>query len=306
VSAPGATLPPFELHRPTRLGEACRLLSEHGSEAQVYAGGTELLLVLRAGFADVRRLVDVKRIAGMTSIWRADGVLRIGGAGAHARVAASPEVAEVAPALVEAARRLGNPRVRSTGTLGGNLCFAEPHGDPATVLLAHDARVALQSVRGARTLALDEFLVAALETAREPDEILTHVELPRRRFAGAAYLRHTYVERPTAGVAVLLDVEGERTRDVRIAVGCIGPRPLRVREAEEAATGLPLDADERSLDEVGDAAAAALDPISDGYGPADFKRRLAAALVSRALRQACERARTPGGPAQRPDLRGPG
>jgi carbon-monoxide dehydrogenase medium subunit len=306
VSAPGATLPPFELHRPERLADACRLLAEHGPDAQVYAGGTELLLVLRAGFADVRHLVDVKRLAGLTSIWRSDGALRIGGAAAHARVAAAAELAHSAPALVEAERRLGNVRVRSTGTLGGNLCFAEPHGDPATALLAHDARVALQSVRGARTLALDDFLVGALETAREPDEILTHVEVPLRRFAGSAYLRHTYAERPTIGVAVLLDERDGRAHDVRVAVGCIAPRPLRVRAAESAADGLPLDAGGHELRAVGDAAAAALQPISDAYGPADFKRRLTAALVTRALRQAFERAGTPDARARRPDSPGPG
>lgn len=306
MSAPGATLPPFELHRPARLADACRLLAEHGPDAQVYAGGTELLLVLRAGFSEVGHLVDVKRLAGMTSIWRTDGTVRIGGATTHARAAAAGELAETAPALVEAESRLGNVRVRSTGTLGGNLCFAEPHGDPATALLAHDARVTLQSVRGARTLALDEFLVGALETAREPDEILVHVEVPLRHFDGAAYLRHTYAERPTVGVAVLLDVEDGRTRGVRIAVGCIGPRPLRVREAEAAATGLPLSAPEAELDAVGETAAAALEPIADAYGPADFKRRLTATLVSRALRRACEHAGTPGGRAPRPGSRVPG
>ncbi|HET8529138.1 MAG TPA: FAD binding domain-containing protein [Gaiellaceae bacterium] len=306
MSAPGATLPPFELHRPARLLEACRLLAEHGSEAQVYAGGTELLLVLRAGLADARHLVDVKRLAGLTSVWRTADSVRIGGAVAHARVAAAAEVGAVAPALVEAESRLGNVRVRSTGTLGGNLCFAEPHGDPATVLLAHDARVALESVRGARTVALDELLVAALETARDPDEILTHVELPRRRFDGAAYVRHAYAERPTAGVAVLLDGDDGRARDVRVAVGCIGPRPLRVREAEQAAEGLPLDAADDELERVGEAAAAALDPISDGYGPADFKRRLTAVLVARALRRACARAGTPDGRAPRPGSPAPG
>jgi carbon-monoxide dehydrogenase medium subunit len=306
VSAPGATLPPFELHRPARLRDACRLLAEHGPDAQVYAGGTELLLVLRAGLADVRHLVDVKRLAGLTSVWRTSGAVRVGGAVTHARVAAAADVSAAAPALVEAEGRLGNVRVRSTGTLGGNLCFAEPHGDPATVLLAHDARVALESARGPRTLALDEFLVAALETAREPDEILTYVELPLRRFDGAAYVRHTYAERPTAGVAVLLDAADGRARDVRIAVGCIDPRPLRVRDAELAAEGLPLDADDDELDRVGEAAAASLDPISDGYGPAGFKRRLTAALVSRALRQACARAGTRDGRAPRPGSPGPG
>jgi len=306
VAAPGATLPSFELHRPTRVGEACRLLAEHGPDAQVYAGGTELLLVLRSGLAEIPHLVDVKRLAGLTSVWRSGDAIRIGGAVPHAKAAAAPELADVAPALVEAERRLGNVRVRATGTLGGNLCFAEPHGDPGTALLAHDARVTLESVRGVRTLALDEFLVAALETVREPDEILTHVELPARRFDGAAYVRHTYAERPTAGVAVLLDGADGRAHDVRIAIGCIGPRPLRVAAAEEAATGIPLDAGDDLLAAIGEAAAGALEPLSDAYGPADYKRRLTATLVSRALRQACARAGTPGAPAQRPGSPGPG
>ena len=302
MSAPGATLPSFELHRPTRVAEACRLLAEHGPDAQVYAGGTELLLVLRSGLAEIPHLVDVKRLAGLTSVWRAGDAIRIGGAVPHAKIAEQVD----APALVEAERRLGNVRVRATGTLGGNLCFAEPHGDPGTALLAHDARVTLESVRGARTLSLDEFLVAALETARDPDEILTHVEIPARRFDGAAYVRHTYAERPTAGVAVLLDAVDDRLRDVRIAVGCIGPRPVRVEAAEQAAAGIPLDAGDDLLAAVGDAAAAGLEPISDAYGPADYKRRLTATLVARALRQACVRAGTPGAPARRPGSPGPG
>lgn len=299
MSAPGATLPPFELHRPARLAEACRLLADLGPEAQVYGGGTELLLVMRAGLATPRHLVDVKRLPGLTSMWRGDATLHIGGAVTHARVATAPELAEIAPALVEAARRLGNVRVRTTGTLGGNLCFGEPHGDPGTVLLAHGARVGLQSLRGARTLPLDEFMVGMLETARKADEILTHVELPLRPFAGSAYVRFASAERPTAGVAVLVDAENGRVTDVRIAVGCIAPRPLRLPAAEHAAAGLPLDAHEHELDAVGGAAASALEPISDAYGPADYKRRLVTTLVARALRDAMRdaRARRPGSPA---------
>lgn len=306
MPAPGAILPPFDLHRPERLADACALLARLGPEAQVYAGGTELLLVLRSGLGDARHLVDVKRLPGMGSLWRADGTLRIGATATHARVARSAEVAALAPALVEAESALGNVRVRSTGTLGGNLCFGEPHGDPGTVLLAHGASVGLQSVRGVRTLPLDEFMVGMLETAREPDEILTHVELPARSFAGAAYLRFASAERPTAGVAVLLDVEDGRLRDVRIAVGCIAPRPLRVRGAESAACELTLDAGEAELDAVGEVAAAELEPLTDGYGPSDYKRRLASTLVSRALRQACGRARTRDGRAPRPGSPAPG
>lgn len=288
MPAPGATLPPFELHRPTGLAEASELLASLGPEAQVYAGGTELLLLVRAGLADARHLVDVKRLPGLGGIVRSDpdDVLRIGATTTHARVARSPDVAAVAPALVAAESALGNVRVRTTGTLGGNLCFAEPHGDPGTVLLAHEARVTLHGLRGARTLPLDEFLLGMLETAREPEEILTHVELPLRRFDGSAYLRFASAERPTAGVAVLLNANAGRMRDVRIAVGCVGPRPMRLRAAEEAATGLPLDARDYDLESVGQAAAAELQPASDAYGPADYKRALVATLVARAFRRA--------------------
>lgn len=306
MPAPGATLPPFDLHRPERVDEACALLARLGPEAQVYAGGTELLLVLRSGLGDARHLVDVKRLPGMRSIWRADGMLRIGATATHARVARSADVAALAPALVEAESGLGNVRVRSTGTLGGNLCFGEPHGDPGPVLLAHGASVALRSTRGVRTLPLDDFMVGMLETQREPDEILTHLELPLRSFDGAAYLRFASAERPTAGVAVLLDAEGGRLRDVRIAVGCIAPRPLRLAGAEAAACELTLAAGDAEVDAVAAVAAGELEPLSDAYGPAAYKRRLVETLVARALRQACERARTPGARAPRPGSRDPG
>jgi aerobic carbon-monoxide dehydrogenase medium subunit len=264
----------------------------------VYAGGTELLLVLRAGVAQARHLVDIKRIPGLTSIWTSarDGAVRIGGSVPHARVALSPEVAEWAPALVEAERDVGNVRVRSTGTLGGNLCFAEPHGDPGTALLAYGATVRLEGRRGARDVALEDFLLGALETAREPDEILTHVELPARRRHGAAYLRFASAERPTAGVAALVDVEDGRLRDVRLAVGGIEQRPVRLRETEAAAeeTIVPDAAAER-FDAVGAAAGREVEPVSDQYGPADYKRALVATLVSRVLRRACDRAADPPG-----------
>jgi carbon-monoxide dehydrogenase medium subunit len=292
MPAPGATLPPFELHRPAQLSEAVALLERLGPEAHVYAGGTELLLVLRSGLSDARHLVDVKRLPGLGEIGRSDGegVLRIGATATHARISRSPEVAALAPALVEAERRLGNVRVRTTGTLGGNLCFGEPHSDPATVLLAHDASVGLHGPRGARGLPLEEFMLGMLETARERDEILTHVDLPLRRRKGAAYLRFAAAERPTAGVAVLLDVADGRLHDVRIAAGCVGPRPLRLRAAEAAASELAPRAAKSEFDAVGAVAAGELDPVADGYGPADFKRRLAATLVSRALRQAAAQA----------------
>jgi aerobic carbon-monoxide dehydrogenase medium subunit len=266
------------------------MLAALGEDTHVYAGGTELLLVLRAGLAQARHLVDVKRVPGMASVWQTNGTVHIGGAVTHVAVAASPELARCAPALLEAEHHVGNVRVRATGTLGGNLCFGEPHGDPGTVLLAHDAGVTLQSVRGTRTVPLDDLLVGVLETTREPDEILTRIELPARSRDGAAYVRFASAERPTAGAAALVDVEDGRLRDVRITVGCVHPRPVRLRAAEQAAGELAVDADERRLEAVGAVAAGELEPVSDQYGPADYKRRLVATLVAQALGRACARA----------------
>ncbi|MCW3015940.1 MAG: carbon monoxide dehydrogenase, partial [Solirubrobacterales bacterium] len=148
--------------------------------------------------ATVRSLVDVKSVPGMASCWTASsGSLRIGGAVPHARLTALNGFA----ALAEAEGWVGNVRVRNTGTLGGNLCFGEPHGDPPTALLVHDARVRLASVRGERELSLDEFHVGVLETAREPDEVLTQVIVPELPRHGTAYLRFAAAERPSVGAA---------------------------------------------------------------------------------------------------------
>jgi aerobic carbon-monoxide dehydrogenase medium subunit len=286
MPAPGATLPPFELHRPATLDDAVDLLVRLGPEAHVYAGGTELLLVLRSRLADARHLVDVKQLPGLDGIGRGGDLLRIGATATHARVGASPEVAASAPALARAASLLGNVRVRSTGTLGGNLCFAEPHGDPGTVLLAHGASLGLHGPAGPRSLPLEEFTLGVLDTAREPGEILTHVDVPHRSWTGSAYLRFATLERPTAGVCVLLDADEGRVREARIAVGSVEPRPRRLPGAEAAAAGLPLDAGDELLDEVGAAAAGEVEPSSDLYGPADYKRALVGTLVARALREA--------------------
>src|SRR5439155_536122 len=137
--ARGVTLPPFELHRPSTLEEASELLERYGDDAALYCGGTELLLLLKLGFASFGHLVDVKGIEELQGVRAENGAIAIGAAATHRALERDALVLERLPALAAMERGVANIRVRNVGTLGGNLCFSDPHSDPATFLLALDA-----------------------------------------------------------------------------------------------------------------------------------------------------------------------
>ena len=283
----------FELHQPNSVAAASALLAQHGEEARLYAGGTELLLVMKEGLLRPRHLVDLKTIPGICDITvnGGGGVLHLGAGATHRAIEHSPLVREQFPALARLEHHVANVRVRASGTLGGNLCFAEPHADPGTLLLAYDAVAHLQRDGGARSLPLEEFFVGPFEVALEPDEVLTSVEVPPLPPAGrAAYLKFGMLERPSVGVAAAatLSADGAGVEDVRLAVGCVGPRPLRVREAESTLRGLPVEEARAKLDQAGEQAAAAAGAISDLHGSADYKRHLVKVLLRRAFETALD------------------
>lgn len=171
-------LSPFIYHQPTDLDGAITALALHGAEAAPIAGGTELLLLMKLGLAELGHLVNLKRIAGLDGIEAQDGMLRIGALASHARIAASPIVRAHLPALSELCGTIANARVRASGTLGGNLCFAEPRADPPVLLAALGAEVELVSASGVRRLPVDEFILAPMTTALEPAEILREIAVP--------------------------------------------------------------------------------------------------------------------------------
>src|SRR5262249_28419401 len=155
-------------------------------------------------------------------------------------------------------RDVANVRVREVGTLGGNLCFAEPHADPGTLLMLFDATARIERNGGARTIPLERLFVGPFETCLEPDEILTEIEvppLPPR--SGAAYLKFGFLERPSVGVGVALTTDDGRVTGARVAVGCVGPVPRRMREAEAALAGKTVADCRGALAEAGRIAARA-------------------------------------------------
>ena len=196
-------LPPFALEEPTSVHEASALRAQYGETACLYAGGTELLLAMKEGLLRYERLINIKLISELAGIALTDGALHVGAITTHRRLELSPVVRAHFPTLAEMAAHVANVRVREVGTLGGNLCFAEPHADPGTLLLVYDASVALAQQGGTRTLALEQFFVGPFEVALADDEILTAIQVPTLpAHTATAYLKYGLLERPSVGVAV--------------------------------------------------------------------------------------------------------
>jgi carbon-monoxide dehydrogenase medium subunit len=287
-------LRPFALHRPTSAQAACRLLAELGDDAVPYAGGTELLLLMKEGLLRPRHLVDVKRIPRLDTVVHHDGRLTIGATVTHRALERSTTVRMRSPVVASVARHVANIRVRNVGTVGGNLAFADPHSDLATLFLALDAEVRLVSPRGRREVSLERFVRGPWETDRAPDELLTSVTFaPWRGQTAAAYVKFGIYERPTLGIAVTLRLDGDTTRiaDARVAIGCVNPRPARARDAEASLRGCDAAEIEDVSSRIGALAAADADPADDLHGSADYKREMVAVFTRRALRAAAARAR---------------
>jgi len=287
-------IPRFAHRRPASLGEAFAAFDAAGGDAAWIAGGTELLAVMKMGFAQFGTLIDLKRIPELGGIARRpDGGLRIGAAVTHRAIERSPLVATDLPGLARLEHDVANIRVRNTGTLGGNLAFAEPHSDPATFLLACDARIVLAGPGGERRVGVDDFIVGPLATTRDADEIIVAIEIPPAAPAeGRAYAKVAFFERPAASVGVRVRIAGGAIADATVTAGSLTDVPVVVPAAGAALAGLPatVAADAAALTPARDALAA-LDAVGDHNGSPDYKRHLAGVLLGRAVAEALEEAR---------------
>ena len=291
-------LPPFILEEPTSVHEASALLARYGETARLYAGGTELLLAMKEGLLRYERLINIKLISDLAGIALEDGALHIGAITTHRTFERSAVVQAHFPTLAEMAGHVANVRVREVGTLGGNLCFAEPHADPGTLLLVYDASLTLVRQDGTRALALEQFFVGPFEVALTDDEILTAIRVPVLPVhTAAAYLKYGHLERPSVGVAVAVTALPKEVQEVRVAVGCVGPIPRRLRDVEGLLSQKELPEVRATLDAAGALAGRAADAVTDLHGSAEYKAYLVGALLRRAFEYAYQQAiggETPG------------
>jgi carbon-monoxide dehydrogenase medium subunit len=287
-------LPPFSVHRPRSVQEASRLLAELGDDAAAYCGGTELLLAMKLGLADYAHLVDLKRVAALRGITRNRTGLRIGATTTHYDAESSPQVRAWCPAFAAMLSEVANIRVRSVGTIGGNLCFADPHSDPATFLIAAGGSMLCQKAGDTRRVPASEFVTGPYQTVLEPGELLVAVEIPALPGqAGIGHVRMKLHERPTVTVTAIVQLTRGAVSDARLAIGSVSAVPAAADAAALLLGAAAADFDDRAGACAWQAALAAR-PLPDGDCSPEYLRHLVFVHCRRALDAAFAAARDAG------------
>lgn len=282
-------LPEFDLDLPENLDQALAQLAEGG--ASPLAGGTNLLVDLRAHRSQAGRLISLGNIAKMRGIDSDGQWIRIGALTTVSELLQSPTIAQWGPSLADAARVFAGQMVRNTATVAGNIACGSPAADLVPPLLSLDASVTLSSKTGSREVALDEFFTGYKQNARRPDELITAVCWPRPG-AGFANLFRKLARRKgdaitVTGIAVMLQTKDGLCIKARIVLGAVAPIVLRATDAEQLLEGRILTAD--LIDTAASAAVAASDPIDDIRASASYRRHTVHTLTRRLLGEAWAR-----------------
>lgn len=283
----------FDFATPASVAEAVGLLTAHPG-ARLLAGGTDLLVQLRAGRKETDLVVDLKRIPELNAL-EYDTVrgLTIGAAVPCYRIYRDSTVARAYPALVELASLIGGTQIQGRASLGGNLCNAAPSADSIPLLIALGATCRISGPGGAREIAVEDFCTAPGRNVLQPGELLVALHLPPPApHSGARYLRfipRNEMDIAVAGVGVEVVLDNGKFRSARVALAAVAPTPLFVREAGDALAGQPVN--DTSIARAADIARASVKPITDMRGTADYRRHICGVLTRRALEAAVQRAR---------------
>ncbi len=274
----------FELDMPVDLQETLACLPG----GTPLAGGTNLLVDLRARRESTERLVWLGNIDGFRDITIAEGQVNIGGGTTVGDILRHPDMPTVAPSLVESARVFGGQMVRNQATVAGNVCSGSPAADMVPPLLSLDAEICLASATGVRSLPIDEFFTGFKKNKRTPEELVIGLSWPTlgqntaNRFYKLARRKGDAIT--VTGVAVTVTRDGDRCADARIALGAVAPTVFRAKEAEAMLAGGTLT--EELIDAAARKAMEQADPIDDLRASADYRRHMVQVLTRRLLNQA--------------------
>ncbi len=283
----------FEYHRAASAEDAVRLLSLYGEDAKFLAGGHSLIPLMKLRLARPTHLIDITRAEGLTGIHEEPTRLVIGAATTHRTLASSAAVRRVVPILAEAAAGIGDPQVRSRGTIGGSLAHADPSADLPPVVLALGAELVAVGPEGLRRIPADQFFQGLMATALQPDELLREIRIPiPRPDTGGAYVKqpHTASRFALVGVAAVLALDPDgRIGDARVALTGVGSNAVRAGTVEQALAG--IEPSDGALVAAADRAPDGLDLRADRSGSADYRKNLVRVQTRRALERALARAR---------------
>lgn len=286
---------PFAYAAPSTMEEAIALLTEHGEEAKVLAGGQSLVPMMNFRLARPQYVIDLNRLGGLDYISERDGVLAVGTMTRQRSLERSDLVQQYYPLLAEATTLIGHPAIRNRGTVGGSIAHADPAAELPAVLLAYGGSAIVQGPQGIRQISAEELFITYFTTSLALDEILIEVRFPRwPPGTGWCFLEESrrHGDFAMVGVAALLTLDAAR-RCTRAAVALtgVGGVPYSVAEASTILVGQVPD--EACIAEVAQAASAGVEPEGDLHASAEFRRHLSGVLTRRALHKAV--ARTTGG-----------
>ncbi|MBI4968229.1 MAG: xanthine dehydrogenase family protein subunit M [Rhodospirillales bacterium] len=279
----------FDFLKPATLAEAIAMRSSLGEEACLFAGGTALLLGMRQRLVNPKTVIALGGLADLRAIaFDSQHGLRVGALARHTDLARSPELRTHTPMLAHMAARMANPQVRNQGTLGGNLCYADPATDPPTALMALRASVVLAGPDGERTLAIEDFLVDYYATALGASEILKEIRVPPpapgSRGIYVRHLRTAAEHRPVANLALVVERKGAVCTRARLVVGAATAVPCIAAKAGEYLTGKTVTLEVAA--EAGRRLAQEITPISDLRGDGAFRRAIVGVIAKRAVAEA--------------------
>ncbi len=280
---------PFELAEPATLKEAIALIDPDDPTVRPIAGGTALMLMMKAGVFTPRKLISLRKLDGMTGIKTAAGDLVIGTMTPLSDVEHSPDVAKHAPVIPRIMKRLSNVRVRNVATVGGALAHGDPHMDLPPVAIALGGRVRIVGAAGERELAVEDLLTGYYETALKANELIASLHIPAQGKMRAAYFKVTAGSAddwPALGVAVAIESDGTAVKSARVVVSAATSKAMRLKSAEKVLAGASID--DKTLKAAGEAAAEEADIIGDVRGSAAYKRELLRVYIGRAVRAAAE------------------
>lgn len=279
---------------PDTLEAASKLLAAATGDARVLAGGTDLLVQIRAEVLSPALVVDIKKIAETRTVKEEAGGFRVGAAVTGAELKENAKLKKAWPGLVEAANLIGSTQVQGRATMGGNLCNGSPAADSVPGLIAAGAVATVVGPNGRRDIKVEDVMLAPRKLALQKGEIIASFLLPPRApHSGDAYLRfipRTEMDIAVVGCGVNLTLDGSGTcTAARVSLGAVAARPLLVEEAGKALVGTKVD--DAALEKMAAACRAACKPIDDKRGTVEFRIDVAGVLAKRTALIALERAR---------------
>jgi carbon-monoxide dehydrogenase medium subunit len=277
----------FEYRRPETLEAALALLADSGPQAKILAGGQSLVPMMNFRVARPDRLIDINRVAGLDGIHVDGDSLVIGAMARHRAVKESEVVAGAAPIIPAAYEWVAHRTIRNRGTLGGNLCHADPASEMPMLMQLLDAQLVVRSFDSARTVAASDFFRGVYETALEPDEMLVEIRIPLVPKGWGFGFHEVCLRKGDFAfccAAALMKVSGGRVEKVSLAIGGLDSTALRLRDAEKALVGKLATPD--AFAEATADATRKLQIVGDRRTPEEYRRDLALSLTRRALQDA--------------------